>query len=614
MSLIRNTRGGTLPASQRTSSLPPMMPTEHGKENTAACGTTKQRPSLDAGPNGTLRAPLVKMPAAPPLAGRSSAGAHRQIRRHHEPIAGLKLVDSDAESDDEEDALQRQTTRTPQQAALLSNASSFKRSAAVSRQASDASAAGAGFQLLRHVSSSAASTPTGAAPSAQWSRRTSRSNSMASTPPVLLSADAAPISREQSLVGQLSRLGSAARNSISQPSTPDIRIHKRALQLEEVQAALEEEVARRQAMFAPENVLIRRWLTAMMLGRSANTLIRSGGMRISEYNAKQNALRVLSALFVPAWRLHVVRRRRKAQAVIQRFIFRVVIRRRLRKRHQATDTVRQFLQNKTGMFQHYARYFIRCVKTIQRVFRVFKARRDAMVELNCLFVKKFEKVYWQQAAIGAQEELDARFQKHVAERKQAHRGKRMSISGSGSERDVDAVPPSVPSSFPTFESLGHIPASVLRKNIRPLISRKARQFRSEVTRRTNVAIENYKRVRRGSLGAVMKCPEMSKRSIVVKLPGFRPLLTIEEIYEALDNSVVTLAALRDAPIMTLHLSNQRKTPLPDMGSFSCPWMEVSASTFAGSEKHLESSDSVVRRCSLADIFGASQRDNTTKHR
>ncbi|CUG91216.1 Hypothetical protein, putative, partial [Bodo saltans] len=134
---------------------------------------------------------------------------HQHQHQHREPLACVKQVDSDVESDDDDivaitthlpprrlsiarrPSLTRLSAPTSQSStpvpAAPSTASSFRRSAAVSRHTSDVAttatgAAGTAFQLLRFGATSATSTPTHFVGGASFSSFTgrSRSNSLVS--------------------------------------------------------------------------------------------------------------------------------------------------------------------------------------------------------------------------------------------------------------------------------------------------------------------------------------------------------------------------------------------------------------------------------------------------
>jgi hypothetical protein len=360
-------------------------------------------------------------------------------------------------------------------------------------------------------------------------------------------------------------------------------------------------MARRHQLYAPENVLLRRWMVVMAVAASAKVLVESGGRRVSEYNAVQRARYVLGRLFVPLLRLHQAKRRRIAKECLQRFILRAVMRRRARQRVQATDLIRGLFQNKLAMFQKYAKYFTRCVVTIQRAFRLFKQRRDAMVELNCRFVRKMEASYWKSAADGAQQVLDRQFLRFLAEEADKKKSQRRRPSMTCQD-DADFVPPVVPTTFPTMESIGHFPDSTLKKNLRPLISARSRAWRKEVIRRTAVAFENFKRTQGSGMASIMKCPEMCRRFITVKLPPFRAFLTMDESFAAFDNCARTLSQMRSSPVIALHLADGMQTAIPSLDEDPFLHCELSETSLR-SDRLMETSTD-TRRCSVSNMLAS----------
>lgn len=592
---------------------PPMKPLHRPSMPTLNVAAANLQSAVDSAPQHGL---LPK-----PFSRKAAAAVHSRP----DVLGYVKQVDSDVESDEDDDivaimpaaqrrpslcrrpsALSRQSAPPSQSGTPVpsapSSASSFRRSAAVSRQPSDAGAAGTAFQLLRFTGSaaaSAASTPTNNLGGASFTGR-SRSNSLVSIQHVALAEDG-HVSREQSFAGgQLSRVSSIQDGTRSGCPTPEIRMQLKALLAEEAHKAMEDEVERRRMLYAPENVLLRRWLGLLALARSSMLLLESGGRRVAQYNAAQRARDLLGRLFVPAFRLHRAKRRRIARECIQRFILRSVMRKRAAQRVQATNMIRCLFQNKLALFQHYAKYFTRCVVTVQRAFRVFKRRRDAMVELNTRFVRKMEATYWASAAEGAQLVLEKRFLKHVEqEAAKNSQGRRKSISARH-HAAADFVPPAVPAAFPTAESLGPIPESIIKKNLRPLISARSRAWKNEVSRRTTIALENFKRSKGEGMANIMKCPEMCRRYVTVKLPPFRAFLTMEECFAALDNAARTLSQLRDAPVIALHLAdgNHTAVPPPDFGTFLCT--ELSESSLR-SDRLMETSTD-TRRCSVSNLL------------
>jgi len=262
------------------------------------------------------------------------------------PIEGLKvLAPNEVEEDSGDDGFEQVTPR----------------STALSRRTSDAQGSAANAVKLRRLSSL----------STNLSRTVSRT-----------------VSGVESS-GTLSR-----RESIVSPRPTDRLLIRSQIRQAE-QEMMEQRIVERE-QHAPEAVLVKRWLAAIVTGRSAVVFMGMAQGRQQWRDHNERARDVLGNRFLPMWRLDQRRRLLDAKRRIWSWFLRLRPRLRHQRNTRSAITIANFLKNKLRYIRHSFRVFRSNIVMLQRAVRKFFIRRELQVSANLVALRRFEAGrYWQ---------------------------------------------------------------------------------------------------------------------------------------------------------------------------------------------------------------------------
>ena len=189
----------------------------------------------------------------------------------------------------------------------------------------------------------------------------------------------------------------AAKMAIPIADSTENRIMVRNERMGEGLRLLEERMKLRE-MHNPEIVLQKRWFELVCLALSFRMLRGKGLRKVVCIHQERAACRVLERLFVPLYRLYRRLKRRSAEAMIQRFVMRCVIRARSKRLVASVDLIRKFLETKLKYLRGVFTWYRVKVKKAQCIFRRMMQRRECQVELNSRKVRQYEKTaYWREA-------------------------------------------------------------------------------------------------------------------------------------------------------------------------------------------------------------------------
>lgn len=371
----------------------------------------------------------------------------------------------------------------------------------------------------------------------------------------------AAVSRSSSMAGgrhstRTSAATTPAERSLDLPphaSAVDLRTDIRNQRYLDTFHAMEQKIEQR-AQHDPANVLLKRWLSSVCLALAAKRWLEKGLGKVAVYQKEMWAFDTITHLFLPLWQLFRHRRRMKAQRTIHKFIYKVIRKIRLHRRHESADMIRYFLRNKMNFLRQSSRYMVSRAVIIQRAFRLMNVRRKAQVELQFRKLRRLERAtYWERAATILMEDWrDQVTRLEVAFQQQQQQQQRFGMRKSS----VNTVPaPKAPTPLP-FQEVGELPERMLRRLLRGHMTRKGRTYHRDMTLRRRNATEQMLQARRSSCGSFAEYanPRANARRVQVHKPTYKPFLTTAELEGVMDAACIMVGELRGEKGISAHAS------------------------------------------------------------
>ena len=495
-------------------------------------------------PNAPLTSAPGKSREAHPLHKRlSSAGPSQHppvaLRPTMAKIDGIRVLRAD-EVDEDSDLEDKHHTAIYGGQSISRPASGEPKSGTVSRTTSLERGAGSALQHIR------------------LSRRNSEAGA---DEPGTLSRGQTPttsqrVSRSNSLAGRHSNRSSAASTPVESAlevgpcgSTVELRTGIRNQRFLDNYHAMEVKMEQR-SQHDPSNVQVKRWLLLIAVAMSSKKMLGKGLSKVAVWQKEMWAFNTLTHLFLPVWQLFCYRRRLRAERTIHKFVFKVIRKVRMHRRHDAADMIRHFLRNKMFFMRLSSRYMVSKAVLIQRTFRKFSRRRRAQLELNLLKLRSVERsMYWTRAASIRMDD----WKEQARQREQAAALLANQRYGTGRKQAVEPGPkaPEVLS----FSDVGQLPDFILKKQLQSRITRASRAWHREVILRRRNATEQVLLARRSSCGSFASYadPSSNARRVVVRMPRYSPFLRESELLDSLDDACLIVGELRGDAAVAAHV-------------------------------------------------------------